>query len=280
MKKFKYILSSLLLLTIVSCGDDEFSRAYVDNEVKEALVGTLSLNRTLAAPGTFIQYTYTLPQSFNVESTLEISATSFDFNQTKSFVTVPAGQTTGTGLLTMPGTPVNNYNGLNEYVNIQLTGINLAQSETGDAVDYPFTLTSEAVGVKLIDVNGSFMAPTTNCLKMSLDWLGPYDQNDLDLFVYNAAFTARFENSESGSRFEGDFFNNPANENFPDGDYIVSVEIWTTVDDTPVPYTVILTTDDRVSHVFEGTVDPAVGFVDIPFTQTTNADGKRTFTFN
>lgn len=305
MKKLIYIALSALVFGFFSCSeDDSYSIAYVDDEVKTALVGTISSSVTAAAPGTMVTFDYTLPQSFDVESTIEISAfSSFDVLAInalteKSYVTVPAGQTTGTGRFKMPSIPdfeSGDYFGAAGYATVAISGIALTQppreDEDGIAIDPyiplddPFTMTSESIAIAGLDVHDPFMFPNLDdddnplpTLMLSLDWLGPWDANDLDLYVLDAAFTTVFESSESGSRFEGDFFNNPANESHPDGDYVLEIGIWTSVDATPIPWRLTLTHPDGKADVYEGTVDPAVGFVDpVGFTKTTDGSGNVTY---
>lgn len=306
MKKIIYISLSILTFGLFSCSDDDsYSIAYVDDEVKTPLVGSITLNRTSAAPGTMVSFNYTLPQSFDVESTIEISATtSYDLLAIKaitekSYVKVPAGQTTGTGMFKMPGPSdfaPGVYAGISNHTTASITGIALTQppreDEDGIAIDPyiplddPFTMTSESVSLTGLDVHDPFMFPNLDdddeplpTLMVSLDWEGPWDLNDLDMYIFDDPFTNVFEVAESGSRFEGDFFNNPANESHPDGDYIVEVAIWTSADSNPIPCRLTLTHPDGSADVFEYSVDPAVGFIDaVGFTKSTDGSGNVTYT--
>lgn len=304
MKNIKYIILSILSIGLFSCGDDDYSIAYVDNEVKTALVGSMSLNRTSAGPGTLVSFNYTLPQAFDFESTLEITAIStyevleLEASIEKSYVTVPAGQTTGTGWFKMSGESdfaSGDYFGVSSHTSVSITGIAITQPDREDEdgnevdpyipIDDPFTMTSESLTVTALDVHDPYMFPNLDdddnplpTLMVSLDWEGPYGsgENDLDLYIFSDA--GLFESSESGSRFEGDFFNNPANEDHPDGDYIVEVAIWTSVSTDPIPYRITLTHPNGRADVYEGTVDPAVGYIDpVGFTKTTDAEGEITY---
>lgn len=287
MKNIKYIILLILCVGLFSCsGDDTFTRAYVDNEVKTELVGTLSVNTVAAAAGTMVSFDYTLPQSFDVESTLEVTATStysafeFDPNTTTTYITIPAGTTSGTDLFEMPGShdDTGGFYGISEHATVSLTGIALTQPET-DKIDDPYTLSSESTTINSLDFHDGYMLANTNTLLVSLDWLGPWDLNDFDLYIFDDPFTAIYESAETGSRFEGDYFNNPGNEEHPDGDYIVEIAIWTVDGTDPVPWRLVFTRDDGSQEIFEGTVDPAVGFIDpIKITQVTDGDGNRTYT--
>lgn len=285
MKNIKLLLLFILSIAITSCSDDDDSRTFVDSEVKTSLVGTITTNRTMAAPGTTVNFTYTLPQSFSVESTLEVKAVSnVSLNgsafETVTFITVPAGQTTGVGSITMPGSSDNlhGFDGLANHSTITMTGIALTQPEDGSIAD-PYVITSEPLVLSAFDLNAPFMTANESTLLLSLDWAGPYASgNDVDLYVINSA-NANIESSETGDRFEGDFFNNPANENHPDGDYRVVISIWTSVDDTPIPWRLVLTHPDSTVDVYEGTVDPADGStIPVGLTKTTDSSGNVTYT--
>jgi hypothetical protein len=285
MKKITYLFIAFSII-FTSCGDDDYSIAYVDDEVKTDLVGTVSVSTSSAFNGEAVEVTYSLPQSFTVESTLEVEIKStlltlpVSPNIERLLITVPAGTTTGTESFSMPNFDnVAPFNGIAEFLSVSLTGIALTQPETGSIAD-PFTMSSDSSPIDLFQANGSLLRPRFNVLMMSLDWEGPYGggENDFDLAAYDAGFTIRYENSASGSRFEGDFFNNPANEDHPDGDYIFEISSWTTVSADPVPYRLHLTHPDGTADVYEGNLDPAIGYVEFAVSQTTDGDGVRTFT--
>ena len=50
------------------------------------------------------------------------------------------------------------------------------------------------------------MGAHSKALKVLLDWENP-SVNDLDMYVYDIGLTAAYEVAESGSRYEGDYFN-------------------------------------------------------------------------
>lgn len=286
-KSIKYFTLSIATIAVFSCGNDDHSITYVDNEVKTDLIGTISLSSsTGASPGTMVSFNYTIPQGFEVESTLEITSKSsysaFDATPytTKNFLTVPAGVTSGSGQFEMAGATSDvsgEYNGIPEYASVSITGIALTQPEDGE-IDDPYVMTSDEVSVVGFDFHNPFMIGRDDTLMLSLDWLGPYNQNDLDLYVFDDPFTGVFESSESGSRFEGDFFNNPANELHPDGEYIFRVGIYNSVDANPIPFRLVLTHPNMKTDVYEGTVDPSIGFIDpVGFTKSTDSEGVITF---
>ena len=181
MKNLKLLLLFLPAVVLTSCGNDDYSEAYVDTEAKVNLVATLEVNRTKAAAGTYIDYTVTMPQSFAVEATVTVRATSVDGSTyTLSKVVVPAGSTTVSGRVKMPafnGNP-GRYEGTSNAATMEVDGVALAEGND------PFTLTSNAISLTLIDLTG-WDYNDAQVLKVALDWSGPYDDNDLDLFIYD-----------------------------------------------------------------------------------------------
>ena len=287
MKNITYIILSVICFGTFSCGDDTFTRAYVDNEDKIALTGALTItNQSTTIFGLDdINFNITIPQTFEVDSKVEVLLqsfyTAFEFNPNiaKTFVTIPAGATTASGSITMEefGTEAP-FSGISEFSSISITGIALVQPEEGK-VDDPYTMTSEPVLMKLLAHN-SWTGTNEGTLLYSIDWQGPYgsDENDLDLYLYNDDFSEAFETSESGDRFEGDFINNPDNEDYPDGNYIVEIAIWTHVDDNPIPYRLVFSYEDGTKEIYEGTVDPEAGFVNpVVVTISTDTDGNKVY---
>ena len=143
-------------------------------------------------------------------------------------------------------------------------------------VDDPYVTEVISTPLNLTDLQGSWMEAQEDAgsLQICLDWEGPYSENDIDLFVYNAALTVMYESSESGSRWEGDWFNNSGNEAHPDGDYVVYVS----------PYTMATASTDAALHFThpDGTVD----YIELTITGnmfaaditlSTDADGVKSY---
>lgn len=259
MKYFKYFLFCLPLAFVLSCVDDDYSEAYVDTEVKTALVGTLELDFGSAPPHIYVGFTVTLPQSFDVESTVTVRATNADAgNYHIAKVTVPAGEVTLRGSIQMPDTSVgvpNDFYGVENEVYVEVDGIALSEG------DDPYTLTSNRVPLTLLDTNYPYDTPypvdydgdgvIEPWLSLSLDWEGPYDnlENDLDMYVIDEDLLL-YEYSWSETRFEGDFFNGNW---FPDGVYDVYIDIWT--GDTPINYRFAATDHFYTTTVVEGAIE-------------------------
>lgn len=246
MKNIKLLLLFLPAVVLTSCGNDDYSEAYVDTEAKVNLVATLEAGRTMAVAGTYIDYTVTMPQSFAVEATVTVRATSIDGSKyTLSKVVVPAGSTTLSGLVKMPALNGNpgRYAGTSNAATMVVDGVALSSG------DDPYVMTSNKISLGLLDGNGAYDYAYPNdydgdgviepWLSISLDWEGPYSDNDLDMYVIGDD-GYMYENSESGSRFEGDFFNGNWND---DQLYYVIVDMW---DGTP-PIAVRFTATDHHS---------------------------------
>lgn len=236
MKTYKYSIIAMAILSMMSCGDDEFSREYQDTEAKTELVGTLTPSRTKATAGSLIAFSVTIPQSFDTDASVEVSAiaglSDLEVNQSvsKAYVTIAAGETTGTGSIAMPGSTAlaADFFGIADYAKMSISGIALAEG------DDPYVMTSDATLLTFLQTNGSYNAaypvdyagdggedyPGWNdgvvepWLSISLDWADS-DNVDLDMYVLDSTNTT-YESSLSGSRFEGDFFNGNW---FPDGEY-------------------------------------------------------------
>lgn len=211
-----------------------------------------------AAPHQLVNFEATMPQSFSVTSTVTVRATNADNGNYKvAMVTVPAGQTTLSGRVEMPkislGGP-NDFFGLANAVYVEIDGVALSEGEV------PYTLSSNKVYLTLLDSNGVYDVAypvdydgdgvIEPWLSISLDWEGPYDVNDLDMYVIDEAWTTLYESSASETRFEGDFFNGNW---FPDGVYEVYIDIWT--GDTPIAYRFSATDHNSVTTVVSGNLD-------------------------
>lgn len=302
MKHIKNILFVVIAtIGLLSCEDDSFSRAFVDDEVKIPLSGTLTINKSERSifSEEDIDYTISLPQSFNVESTIEITATTtfntfaFDpFNQ-KIFVTLPADSSSIDGSFNLSDLGAE-IPFLGVPISVSLTGIALTQPDREDEdgkpidpftpIDDPYTLTSKSVTLNILESN-SWSGTNEDALQYSIDWQGPYaaDQNDLDIYLYPEDPNADpIETSESSNRFEGDDLINSdedaESDFYADGKYFIEIAIWTSVDDTPIPYRLAFSNQDGTREIFEGIVDPAIGYIrPVALTIATNAEGEKVY---
>jgi len=293
-KNINVIALFLVSAILVSCGDDDYSIAYQDTETKTPLSGTLMLERNAAAPSTVLGFSYTLPQSFEVDAVVQVSGTSSfsslgaDPFVTRSFDTLRAGETTGTGTIRVPGrlSDMGGFYGIAEYSSYQLTGVALVQTieVEGEIVDNPvadpFVLTSDPVTISSLDYQDVWMDQTlvTGAMAFLLDW-SDEGASDLDMAVYDTDGT-QWENSGSGSRYEGDFFN----ASHPDGEYYVQVDVFGLAPDTvDLEYNMHFTKPDGRIDYYVGTftaAELASGVIApvINISKSTDADGNVTFT--
>ncbi|TWO31649.1 hypothetical protein E1J38_012875 [Seonamhaeicola sediminis] len=295
MKKIIYISLSILTIGLFSCSDDDsYSIAYVDDEVKTPLVGTIELNRAAAAPTTkMMEATVTIPQTFDVESIVEVTSESKFGNfleietfVEKSYITVPAGATSGVGLIRTAGDDeavLDDFNGTANFASAFISGIALKQPEEG-SIDDPYTMTSDTVSIAGVAYDSS-MDPEEESLSISLDWLGPYNVNDLDLYVFNSNFSFLI-GTETGDRFEGLIFNDPDDDIRPEdgNDYTVEIAIWDPNGNvtSPIPYRLVFTHPNGDTDIYLGEVDPAIGYIDpvnISKTTTIDDDDNEVITF-
>ncbi len=270
MKNLNLLFLLIPAMFLTSCGEDDYSEAYVDTEAKTNLVATLEVNRTKAAAGTQIDAMVTLPQAFDVASTVTVRAiNSNSGDYTVGTVSFEAGQTMASGAIIMPANIASpgTFYGTDASANIMVTGVALAEGND------PFTLTSNAISLTLIDSN-SWNGNADQVLKVALDWSGPYGDNDIDLYILDLDFNT-YEDSASGSRFEGDWFNNPANENHPDGDYLLLIDIWSAAG--VVDYNLQLTHPSGTVDMYEGDLVAEDGYIiPVGFTKTT-VDGVSSY---
>lgn len=301
MKNIKPFLLAFIFIGLLSCEDDSFSRAFVDNEVKIPLTGSLSISKSERSifSEESIDYTISLPQSFDVESTVEITITStfnsfaFDPFDQKIYVTIPVESNTVNGTLNLSDLGAE-IPFLGAPVSISLTGIALSQPEREDEngklidpfipIDDPYTLTSEIITLNILESN-PWSGINEDALQLSIDWQGPYtsDQNDLDLYIYPEDPDAdSIEASESSNRFEGSNLINSAQDAesdfHADGKYFIEIAIWTSIDETPIPYRLAFSYQDGTREIFNGVVDPAIGFTrPIVLTIATNPEGDKIY---
>jgi hypothetical protein len=265
MKNIKFVFISLFSTIIISCDNSDYSEAYVDSEDKIDLVAVIETNRTQAVAGTLIDFSVNLPQSFPVEAEVTVRiANTVDGNYKISKVIVPSGTSFVTGSIEMPTNVASpkKYVGTSSSAYIQIDGIALKDA-SGNTPD-PYRMTSNKIYVTLLDGSGAydFAYPADYdgdgnlepWLSISLDWEGPWSANDLDLFV-DFEDGVNYEDSQSGNRFEGDYFNGNW---FPDGTYNVIVSPWRMEPDQ-VPVRFSATDQHSRTTIVEAVIDKTGG---------------------
>jgi len=281
MKNIKYLIFSVSVLIMMSSCQNDRIDTFIDTEVKTAIVGTLTLDRTSAAPSTQISFTFDLPQSFSTGATVEVRAKTFNLAQTIAYVTLPAGSSSGSGTIEMPGDNEDStdFFGIDGYATVELTGVAL-----DEGTDDPFVLTSEPITIKSLNYHPTYMSSPNlvpGSLQILFDWAGPYagssaPGNDLDMYVFDSNFD-QFETAESGDRYEGDFFN----ATHPDGDYFVAIGFYS-VEGSDIPYNLTFTHPDGTVDFYEGvftdTGNLSFEYPIINITKTTDGNGDAVYT--
>ena len=227
MKNIKLILFSLTLI-FASCGDDTYSIEYTDTEVKQDLaVSSLTLDRERVAATSSARFTVTIENAFSVDATVTVASVnkcggpiSHLAETSSSKVVIKAGETSASGTITIADLNAEmeniSWDGALDCFSFELTGIALAEG------DDPYVASSFSVPATLTQPDPGYMGdPDADAVMISMDWKNP-GANDFDLYVTNPA-SSIIEFSESGSRFEGDFFDNDTDTYYPapDGEYLV-----------------------------------------------------------
>ena len=296
MKNIKYLLFSVLIV-LSSCGDDSYSIEYIDTEEKIAVTGSLSLSRDKVAPNTMVTATVTLDQTFSEDAHVYISSSetcgSLSINSSTSFeyVTIPAGGNTGSTAIVLGeasnSDQVGGFRGQTDCAKLFVSGIQLIHEEEDEDEDHdhdhdheisdPFVAGDISADITLLDYEETYMGAHSKALKVLFDWENP-SVNDLDMYVYDIGLTAAYEVAESGSRYEGDYFNS-TNDSWPDGQYLVYVAVYTS-DGSDIDGTLHFTHPrsgevDYYEFVIPDADGAAFGAI---ITQTTDADGVITYT--
>lgn len=255
----KLTLTVALGLVVVSCTED--AKRGITLPATESGEATLTLEDNVFAPNASASFSFALPQAYDKPARVTVSALSSEFVERTATVDVPAGQTTGTGMITLPNTASGNVigtytQGAASFATLKINGAVPLKEEVdtnGNVELVPdssntLALTSNEVTVDVISRLPGFNADGYNYV---MDWEDPTNV-DLDLQVIDAAFTSIFESSGSLTRFESDLFNNT----HPDGDYVFYVRIWETPNPTtaPIEYTIHMINPQGVRTSFTSTL--------------------------
>ena len=267
----KLLLIGVYTVFLTSCSDDNSVTPGIPTNLNVIeLVGTVSTTSAMTAEGEEIEVTVTIPQSFSSDVDVEVTALLNNGAATTTAITVPAGTTTGTDDITLPGddaTDSGNLDGLPNYGSLTLSAILLSELEEGNA----YTISSAPFSLQIFDV----LPDTDDGLNFLMDWENPTD-NDLDMYILSTD-GGSYEQAESGSRYEADLFQYGR----PDGDYEVYVGFFVASGD--IPYRFFVRHPDGTINIFSGTfpqadVDSGYAGPYLLFTQTTDPETDE-FTF-
>ena len=233
MKEIKLFLLAIISLVFTSCdteilGDDSYSIEYIDNEVNQDLAVTLVIDRDRVAYETQVGFTVSIENALSVDAVVTVANKNMcggpishlaEFSTATA--TIKAGETTGTGSII--ASSINpefdgeiSWDGLTDCATFDVTGIALSEG------DDPY-VASNSVATTVTQLNSDYMADADDdAVMIVMDWKNP-DANDFDMYVTDMFGASFYEVAESGSRFEGDYFDNDSDSYYPagDGQYIV-----------------------------------------------------------
>ena len=287
MKKLKFLLFSTLFFTF-ACGNDDYSIEYIDSEVKQDFSVSLTIERDRVASNTQVDFTVSIESVLSVDAVVTIANINNCGNpishlaeSSTGTATIKAGETTGTGSIIASALNAEfsrdiAWDGLSDCATFNVTGIALSEG------DDPYVASTSIATTTVTQFNADYMGEADDdAVKIAMDWKNP-SENDFDMYVSNSDGSIFYEDAESGSRFEGDYFDNDTDAYYPapDDSYIV----WYTpfVQETAdVPGEIYFT------HPVTGKVD-VVSFVSpngtqasptpvATITKTTDADGNMTY---
>lgn len=273
--KLSFILSLFLL---VSCEDNEkFLGTPEKYQDITTITGVISTSATAVATGQIIDFTATLPQSFEGDVEVEATAKLSNGTLTKSSITIPAGQTTGSGTIEMPAAENGFDLPFNNTLELSLSGIVLSVADEGKH----YLLNSNVISLDCGDstipaILASTVAPR---LQVRFDWKGPYGEgeNDLDLYILRVnpdGSLSAVATGFTGTRYENGTILNTA----VDATYIVAAESYTLTYGSELgsmPYRYTLRFPDTSVKTFAGTfTDFTEGdFVEVLQIVKTTVDG-------
>jgi hypothetical protein len=263
MKKLFNIFCLVFVATaIVSCDEnDRVSGSPVDSSDIVTLTGIISSTESAVVAGQQVSFTATIPQTFEGDVKVEATAQLPNGVKTRTSVVIPAGETSVTGIIQVPSSEAPILMPFNNAMKLSLTAILLTEGEKGTH----YLLNSNELTLDFGD--SAIPVPNITRLQIRFDWAGPYEQNDLDMYVIrvNADNSLTVVGTGfTGTRYENGVILNTA----VNGNYVVAAEAYTTVygDQTgDIPYRYILRYPDNSVKTFSGTfVDMAEG--DFEFT--------------
>ncbi|WP_299313993.1 hypothetical protein [uncultured Aquimarina sp.] len=258
MKNYKYILSlSVILAGFASCDgeDNELNNVVLPEAPSVNVTATVTPSATFTSIGSDLDFDISVPQGFSNDAIIQVDSKSGPILSTTQ-VRLEDGATTGSGTITVLDidagigyTP--------EKVAITASGVRLVTIE-GEGTDETVTpvandntaLSSEAV---IIDVYNQFPAVSAvGNMNLLVDWSGA-PSNDLDLRGTLTGLGDIDPPSQTGTRYES----LSIASNFPDGEFVFSVQIFNTVETqttADIEYTVFYSLPDGTVAFFTGTL--------------------------
>lgn len=211
-----------------SCENDDYSIEYIDDEAKQNFtISSLVIDRDRVAATSNVSFTVSIESALSVDATVTVGSINMCGNPISHLAEtstgtalIKAGDTTGTGSIFVAKTnkeyyPIP-YDGFSDCATFEVTGIALSEG------DDPYVAAPLSVPTTLTAPNSDYMGEADDdAVMISMDWKNP-SANDLDMFVSDADGVF-YEKAESGSRFEGDFFDNDSDAYYPAPDGVYTV---------------------------------------------------------
>jgi len=243
----KFAFTAVLALGVLSCEDDEPISAGDGDPLAKNVVSVDAMVTALqpnVGEGNLTPFAVTIGNTFSSDATVTVKVTFDNGDVSTGTALVPAGATTGTGALTMPADDGFIPAGLVAENAGTLSAIAILLDELVEDTTYVIAPNATDIGI-FSDTLG-----VAGGLNSIFDWSNS-ENADLDFYVIDEAFTAIFEDSETGSRFESDLFETVGRE---DGVYVFYTIIFTAPADEAIDYQVLSTLPDGSLNVFEGTL--------------------------
>lgn len=269
--KFKYILCLLSLALVFSCEDDDALSAGNADPLNKTVIDvpvTVSSPDLGIGEGNLAKFDVTVGQSFPSDATITVRIDMDNGNFTTGTAVVTAGSTSASGTILVPAD--------DSLMPATIISPNSATIQAiGILLDEPVADTLFRAESNIFDLNVWAQSQgVAGGLVVQMDWNGA-PAVDIDMYIIDAAFTAIFEQAESGNRFEVDTFGNTEH---PDGDYVVYTRVFAPDPLTEAtPLSVLLVRPNNVLESFSFTVPAGTAAADgflplVGFTKTTDAE--------
>ncbi|WP_298543139.1 hypothetical protein [uncultured Aquimarina sp.] len=261
MKNYKYILSlSIILAGFTSCDEDnELNNVVLPDAPSVNVTATLTPASTITTVGSDLNFDITVPQSFSSDAIIQVDSKSPAVITTTQ-VRLEDNATTGSGSIT--ALDVNGGVGyIPQTVTLAASGVRLVTIDEGEDVDdedddiiTPIANDNTALSSEPINITIYNELPPVSAdgnMNLLVDWSGA-PSNDLD-FSGELIGLGSLTPSQTGSRYE----RLAIASNFPDGEFVFSVQVFNTVDTQTteaIEYTLFYSLPDGTVAFLTGTL--------------------------
>jgi len=226
MKKIRYIITSLIVLSFIACTEDDAAfPVTLDNTIE--LAATITTAANISSPGEGLAFTVTLPQTFSESAIVTVQALAGGIYESTARITIPPSELTGSGIISMPSAGPILLGEENQAV-VSVKGVRLVTITTdadGNEVvtnsdNDTFEVSSNSIDVTLLSLVG---------VNLTVDWTGDASVDidfaliNLDTFDFPAGniFSATLNKPEN-LRIEN------SNADLIDGNYAILYQSYST----------------------------------------------------